>query len=178
VSRIRWPAVAARATEALRAGPLNRTQLTLLTHLRREGKSIRKIAAELGVSKSCIARHTLEIGPLKPRLPLGRAARTVTAQGYVYVFAAQTLVKVGMTIHSPYRRWHSIKTANPWLEPPLYVSPPLLARVTAIEKAAHTALKAYRVTGEWFECDRQLAIDTVQRLILSPSIGDGNVDRD
>lgn len=84
--------------------------------------------------------------------------------GFVYVFGARDLVKIGMTQHSVYRRWHGIKTANPWLEQPLYVTGPLLGQVIEVERACHAALAQYHVTGEWFECDRALAIATVKRL--------------
>lgn len=84
--------------------------------------------------------------------------------GFVYVFGAQNLVKIGMTQHSVYRRWHGIKTANPWLEQPLYVSAPLLGRVVEVERACHAALAEHHVTGEWFSCPREIAIETVKHL--------------
>lgn len=84
--------------------------------------------------------------------------------GFVYVFGARELVKIGMTQHSVYRRWHGIKSANPWLEQPLYVTGPLLGNVVNVERACHAELKQYHVTGEWFECDRALAIETVKRI--------------
>lgn len=84
--------------------------------------------------------------------------------GFVYVFGARDLVKIGMTQHSVYRRWHGVKTANPWLEQPLYVSGPLLGRVVEVERACHTALEQFHVTGEWFSCDRATAIATVKRI--------------
>jgi hypothetical protein len=102
------------------------------------------------------------------RLPITQVARAIKPYGFVYVFAAQSLVKIGMTRYSIYRRWHSIKTANPWLERPLYVSPALFGRVIELERACHRALSAYHVTGEWFECDRALAIETVRRIIGAP----------
>lgn len=85
--------------------------------------------------------------------------------GYLYVFAARSFVKVGMSKFDVYRRWHSMKTDNPWLEPPLYVSPPLLDRVRPLEKACHVALAEYHRSGEWFECERGFAIETVQRVV-------------
>lgn len=84
--------------------------------------------------------------------------------GFVYVFGALNLVKIGMTQHSVYRRWHGIKTGNPWLEQPLYVTGPLLGHVVDVERACHAALTQYHVTGEWFECERELAIATVKRI--------------
>lgn len=86
--------------------------------------------------------------------------------GYVYVFAAQRYIKVGMTKFDIYRRWHSMKTGNPWLEPPLYVSPPLLERVKQAEQMCHEVLAEYRVSGEWFDCPRDLAVGMVQEVIL------------
>ncbi len=85
--------------------------------------------------------------------------------GYVYVFAAQMYVKIGMSKFDIYRRWHSIKTANPWLERPLYVSPPLMERVLHVEKECHEALRDFRVTGEWFDCPRELALEVVQEMV-------------
>jgi hypothetical protein len=84
--------------------------------------------------------------------------------GFVYVFGTRDLVKIGMTQHSIYRRWHGIKSANPWLEQPLYVTGPLLGRVVDVERTCHAALTQYHVTGEWFECPRELAIETVKRI--------------
>lgn len=140
-------------------------QLSLLRHMRRDGASIRKCAAAFGMNKSAIHRlfREMEHPPL-PRLPLTQLARMVKPYGFVYMFAAQSLVKIGMTQFSPYRRWHSIKTANPWLEDPLYISPPLMGRVFELEKACHMALREYHYSGEWFQCDRDLAINTVRRL--------------
>lgn len=140
-------------------------QLALLKHMRREGKSLRTCAAVLGVSKSQVALRVAQLEPLAPRLALGEIARAIPPYGFVYVFAAQSLVKIGMTQFSVYRRWHSTKTANPWLERPLYVSPPLLGRVIEVERACHAALKQYRVTGEWFEVKRELAIETVKGIV-------------
>lgn len=102
---------------------------------------------------------------MTPRSLIAIHNELCVAHGYVYVFAAQTLVKVGMSKFDVYRRWHGIRTGNPWLEPPLYVSPPLLDRVSAMEQACHVALAEYRVSGEWFECDRTLAVETVKRVI-------------
>lgn len=86
--------------------------------------------------------------------------------GYVYVFAAGDLIKVGRSDASVKGRWTNIKTANPLLEQqPLYVSPPLGKASRTIERAAHDALAAYRQTGEWFRCDRQLVIDVVKRTV-------------
>lgn len=85
--------------------------------------------------------------------------------GYLYVFAAKNLVKVGMTKFSIYRRWHGIRSSNPWLEPPLYVSPPLMEKVSEAERACHVALAQYRSSGEWFDCDRGLALTTVRSIV-------------
>lgn len=141
---------------------MNPAQLVLLRHMRRDGASIRKCAAAFGVSKGAIHRIVLRMDAPLPRLPLTQLARMVKPYGFIYVFAAQSLVKVGFTQFSPYRRWHSIKTANPWLEDPLYVSHALMGRVREIEKACHVALREYHYSGEWFQCDRDLAITTVQ----------------
>lgn len=140
-------------------------QLAMLKHLRREGKSIRKCAAIMEISRNIVWKHAAELGPLPERLPLAQVAKAVQPYGFVYVFGARDLVKVGMTMHNLYRRWHAVKTANPWLEKPLYVSPPLLGHVVEVEKAAHRALKQYRITGEWFSCERVLVVETVQRLV-------------
>lgn len=139
-------------------------QIVLLRHMRRDGSSIRECAAAFGVSKSKIHRHVREMGSLAPRLPIRQIAQSIKPYGFVYVFAAQSLVKIGMTGYSVYRRWHSIKTANPWLERPLYVTPPLHGRARDVEKSCHKELSAYHRCGEWFECERQVAIDIVQKL--------------
>lgn len=102
------------------------------------------------------------------RLALTEIASAIRPYGFVYVFGARNLVKIGMTMHSVYRRWHGIKSANPWLEKPLYVTGALCGRVIEVERMCHEALKAYRVEGEWFECERLLAIDTVRRIANGP----------
>jgi T5orf172 domain len=102
---------------------------------------------------------------LSPRSLIWVRDKLCVARGFIYVFPAQKLLKIGMTEFSIYRRWHSIKTSNPWLEPPLYVSPPLMERVGTLEKECHAALAEYRKSGEWFECERDLAVATVKRIV-------------
>lgn len=114
--------------------------------------------------QTILVRKRINWLAVTPAFVLSENGRPVVAEGFVYVFAAKTMLKVGMTRFSPYRRWHSIQTGNPWLEAPLYISPPLMKRVAAMEKACHAALAQYRRSGEWFECDRQLAIDTVRTI--------------
>lgn len=140
-------------------------QLVTLRHMRRDGSSIRECASALGISRSMIHRYVRELGVLEKRLPLAQIAKSVKPYGFVYVFAAQSLVKIGMTMHSVNQRWYSIRTHNPWLEPALYASPPLSGDMPAVEKACHKALAAYHHSGEWFSCDRQLAVDTVIRVV-------------
>ena len=101
----------------------------------------------------------------RKRLPVHQLAAAIKPYGFVYVFAALNLVKVGMTRYSLYRRWWGIKVGNPWLEPPLYWSPPLMGEVFVVEKACHQALRKYRAVGEWFECPRLLAVETVQGIV-------------
>lgn len=99
-----------------------------------------------------------------PAYVLSSTGQPIVAEGFVYVIPAQSMVKIGMTRFSMYRRWHSLRTGNPWLEVPIYVSPPLMKRVAEMEKACHAALAEYRRSGEWFECDRGLAVETVRRI--------------
>lgn len=138
-------------------------QLALLQHLRREGKSLRKCAVVLGVSKSQVERHVSRMGVLAPRLPLTQVARMIQPYGFIYVMAARDLVKIGLTHHNVNRRWRVMKTANPWLERPLYVSRPLRGNVLQVERACHMALQLHHVTGEWFNCDRATAVAVVKR---------------
>lgn len=93
-----------------------------------------------------------------------RLARTTTrvVWGYVYVFAAGPFVKVGMSDVGVTSRWHNIRCGNPLLEPPLYVSSPLGDRALQAERRVHELLSPYREGGEWFRCERSLAIDTVK----------------
>ena len=85
--------------------------------------------------------------------------------GYVYVFAAGAHVKIGISECDVEKRWSSMRTDNPLLERPLYISPPLEKRCRVVEKKAHEALMEYHFSGEWFSCNRQLAINTVRSLI-------------
>lgn len=84
--------------------------------------------------------------------------------GYVYVFAAGDLIKVGMSDAGVEARWYNIKCGNPLLERPLYVTGPLGNRTREVEKCAHAALSEHRESGEWFRCDRTLAIAVVKRI--------------
>lgn len=93
-------------------------------------------------------------------------ASAPNASGYLYVFAAGPYVKVGMSDAGVESRWHNIKCANPLLEPPLYVTGPLGNRVREAEKRAHAALSEHRKHGEWFSCDRDIAIAVVKRIEL------------
>lgn len=79
---------------------------------------------------------------------------------HVYVFPAREYVKIGIAV-DPKDRWSTIRTANPLLEVPLYVSE-RLKHARLVEKAAHQALAAYRIDGsEWFRCNRFLAVEVV-----------------
>jgi len=85
--------------------------------------------------------------------------------GYVYVFAAGDHVKIGLSWFDVERRWNTIRSSNPLLERPLYVSHELGERASKVEKSAHTALATYHFSGEWFSCDRALAVETVKNLV-------------
>lgn len=80
----------------------------------------------------------------------------------VYVFAAREYVKIGIAI-DPKDRWGTIKTGNPLLEPPVYVSP-RMDHARRIERLAHAALEAHRCSGEWFKCNRYYAAEIVKQL--------------
>jgi hypothetical protein len=86
-------------------------------------------------------------------------------RGFIYIIPSRDLVKIGKTRDSIYRRWHTLKVGNPWLEPPLYVSPPLWDNFHGAELVCHEELAMYRVTGEWFKCQHSVAIDIVKRVV-------------
>jgi hypothetical protein len=140
-------------------------QFAMLKQMRRDGQSLSECALVLGVAESAVESHISRFGSLSERLPLTEIAQAIPPYGFVYVLGARDLVKIGMTRHSIYRRWWQIKVANPWLERPLYVTGPLLGRVIEVERACHKTLKQHRVTGEWFDCPRELAIETVKHVV-------------
>lgn len=84
--------------------------------------------------------------------------------GSVYVIPAGKYVKIGVT--SDIRtRWSDLKTANPHIEKPLYVSPRIPNSVQ-VENICHGMLKRYRIKrSEWFTCSRYLA-EAVVRLVV------------
>lgn len=83
----------------------------------------------------------------------------------IYVMPAGPIVKVGISNNS-HVRWRSLRTANPLIEAPVYVSKQMHF-ASRIETAAHHALGAYRVrhAKEWFRCNRYLAVEVVKTLI-------------
>lgn len=101
--------------------------------------------------------------PVQPRKPVRVAPPA--AWGFVYVFAAGDLVKVGMSDAGVKARWASIRCSNPLLEPALFVSAPLGNRAREVERRALQALSEYCAGGEWFRCAREEVIATVRRII-------------
>lgn len=99
-----------------------------------------------------------------PKLPRPVRKSLPPVWGFVYIFPAGPLLKIGMSDVGVERRWNSIRTGNPLLEPAIHVSPPVGKLAREIERGAHQALDAYRESGEWFRCSRELAIETVQRM--------------
>jgi T5orf172 domain-containing protein len=136
-------------------------------------------------------RHKRELDPQfqKPRpltkpkpQPLtfesrSRKKRGPATTGFVYVFAAGAHVKVGISETDVQGRWNSIRSCNPLLEPAAYVSPPVGDLARKVEQAAHRSLSHCHVSGEWFLCAPENAIETVKGLIQGLSIGGAHVDR-
>lgn len=100
--------------------------------------------------------------PIPRRSRFGASAPT---WGFIYVFAAGPYTKVGMSDAAVQARWVNIKSANPLLEPPLFVSKPLGNRTREIERRIHAALRDHLECGEWFRCERALVLETVRRVI-------------
>lgn len=84
--------------------------------------------------------------------------------GFVYIFPAGPLLKIGISDVGVEQRWNNIRCGNPLLEPPVYVSPPLGKLAREVEREAHKALIQYHESGEWFRCSHELAVETVQRI--------------
>lgn len=84
--------------------------------------------------------------------------------GYLYVFCAGEHLKIGMSELDVDARWRCIRSGNPLLEPPVYVTGPLGPRVREAERRAHESLSDHREVGEWFRCDRELAVAVVKRI--------------
>ncbi|HXR93742.1 MAG TPA: GIY-YIG nuclease family protein [Steroidobacteraceae bacterium] len=82
----------------------------------------------------------------------------------VYVFAAREFVKIGVSV-DPMDRWKAILTANPMLEDPIFISQPVPYAFEA-ESMSHRVLRPYLckagVAREWFNCDCNLAVETVK----------------
>ncbi len=89
--------------------------------------------------------------------------RLVRGPQRVYVVPGRHCVKVGITWDMD-ERWARLRSANPHIEQPHFVSEPL-KKAKGIEKAAHAALKQYSINGEWFDCSRYLAAEIVRGLI-------------
>ncbi len=84
--------------------------------------------------------------------------------GFVYIFAAGDLIKVGFSAFDVDARWACIRSSNPLLEPPLYVTKALgEQRARLVERNVHDQLHQYHESGEWFRAPRQLVIDAVIR---------------
>ncbi len=82
----------------------------------------------------------------------------------LYVISSSLgLVKVGVSA-SPRGRCGDLQAVRhdklelEWQSPPI-------ADCIAVERVAHKLLKAYREKGEWFTCDKQVAIDACQQAI-------------
>lgn len=109
-------------------------------------------------------RHPSLLDPVWRTKRCKRRPPVRLAWGYVYIFASGPFVKIGMSDANVKARWAAIKCGNPLLEPPLYVTSPLGNQVEDAEKQAHAALAKYHEIGEWFRCDRDLAIAVVKRI--------------
>lgn len=96
--------------------------------------------------------------------PFCGAPEPPPSYGFVYIFPAGPLLKIGISEVGVERRWRNIKCGNALLEPPIYVSPALGKHHREIEMAAHKALAEYHESGEWFRCPREHAVETVRRL--------------
>lgn len=85
-------------------------------------------------------------------------------EGFVYAFAAGAHVKIGLSQFDPNARWWQIRSHNPLLEPALYITQPLGKSARKVERAAHKVLASCRVTGEWFTCPRDEAVEVIKKL--------------
>jgi hypothetical protein len=79
---------------------------------------------------------------LEPIFKPRRAARVPPppAWGFVYIFPAGPLLKIGISDAGVEQRWNNIRCSNPLLEPPLYISPPVGKLAREIERGALGAL--------------------------------------
>jgi Meiotically Up-regulated Gene 113 (MUG113) protein/uncharacterized protein DUF4224 len=80
----------------------------------------------------------------------------------IYAIAAGSLIKVGVAKDVD-KRWRNLRIGNRAIEPVLYATKPL-RNALRIEKLVHRDLARYRVGGEWFQCDRSIAIAVVKRI--------------
>lgn len=127
----------------------------------RSGMSVEEVRAKFQPELHAKILARTATPPWSPRIERRGAA---VVWGYVYVFAAGPLVKVGMSDVGVASRWQNIRCSNPLLEPPLYVSGALGDHARQAERRAHEILAPYHETGEWFRCDRELAVKTVKTI--------------
>lgn len=83
-------------------------------------------------------------------------------KGRVYVIVSRDLVKIGVSENIE-RRLKGLRCANPHIESVAYVSDGYIDAYR-IEAEAHQKLRRHRVTGEWFRCSVDVAIEAVRSL--------------
>ena len=82
----------------------------------------------------------------------------------IYVIPSREYVKIGIA-NDVQARWQQLKTGNPHIEWPHYVSV-LVPNSQQIERIVHGTLARYRLPRtEWFRCSRYLAEVTVRLTI-------------
>lgn len=110
------------------------------------------------------ARRVAQI--LAERAQSSKILREDVLHARVYVIPAGQFVKIGVSADIE-KRLNDLRAANPLIHRPAFLSGPLL-NAYDVEAEAHLALDGYRVDGEWFYCDAQLAIDVINRLTIAP----------
>lgn len=123
---------------------------------------LREIAEESGDFSPVLRWHKVQRERERRALLRGPAR--------VYVIPAREFVKIGIATDIE-ERWRTIRTGNPLVERPFYVSEPQRG-ARELEKRAHAALAAYRVEStEWFRCSKSLAAETIRQVIEEFSTG-------
>lgn len=108
-----------------------------------------KIEAELAVAREALAAK--------------RGRRTEPMSVYVAGAAADGFpVKIGMSSNVE-KRVAELSTGCPYRLKVFFTA--VVDDPRKIERAAHEALEAYRLNGEWFDVTPEFAIETVKRLI-------------
>lgn len=119
-----------------------------------------KIGGRWQFSHLDVAKYLDSFRNAAPHIPLAARLEMRIAK-YIYVIPCEDLLKIGVA-RDVKDRWRALATSNPLIGEPLYVSKTLDGAIT-IEREIHAELRKYRVRGEWFRCDPQIALDAVRR---------------